>query len=114
MAQNGASNEKLLGAVAYLLGPITGIILLLTEKQNQYIRFHAMQSSVVFGAILLLNIILGIVPILGWLIALILSPLIGLVSFVLWIVLMWKAFNGEKFKLPYFGDLAERQLTKLK
>lgn len=114
MAEKGISNEKLLGAVAYLLGPITGIVLLLTEKKNEYIRFHAMQSTVVFGAILLFNIVLGIVPILGWLIALILSPLVGLVSFVLWIFLMWKAYSGERYKLPYFGDLAEKQLAKLK
>jgi len=114
MAEKDSSNEKMMGAVAYLLGPVTGIILLLVEKNNTYVRFHAMQSTVVFGAILLLNIILGIIPVLGWLVALILSPLVMLVSFVLWVFLMWKAFNGEKYKLPYFGDLAERQLAKLK
>lgn len=114
MADKDSSNEKMMGAVAYLLGPVTGIILLLVEKNNAYVRFHAMQSTVVFGAIILLNIILGIIPVLGWLVALILSPLVMLVSFVLWVFLMWKAFNGEKYKLPYFGDLAERQLAKLK
>ncbi|MBM3283415.1 hypothetical protein FJY90_04130 [Candidatus Gottesmanbacteria bacterium] len=103
-----------MGAAAYLLGPITGIILLLVEKKNNFIRYHAMQSTLVFGAILLLNIVLGIVPILGWLIAIILSPLIALVSFVLWLALMWKAYNGERYKLPYFGELAEKQLAKLK
>ena len=114
MADTTGGNEKLMGAAAYLLGPVTGIVLLLVEKKNNYIRFHAMQSTLVFGAILLLNIVLGIVPILGWLMALILSPLIALVSFILWLVLMWKAYNGERYKLPYFGDLAEKQLAKLK
>ena len=108
------SNENLKGALAYLLGPVTGIVMLLLEKKNEYVRFHAMQSTVVFGAILLLNIVLGIVPVLGWIIALILSPIIALVSFILWIVLMWKAYSGEKYKLPYFGELAEKQLEKLK
>ena len=114
MAETKGSNEKLVGALAYLLGPITGIVLILVEKKNEYVRFHAMQSTVVFGAILLLNIVLGIVPVLGWIIALILSPIIALVSFILWIVLMWKAYSGEKYKLPYFGELAEKQLEKLK
>ncbi|MBI4067264.1 DUF4870 domain-containing protein [Candidatus Gottesmanbacteria bacterium] len=113
MATNGASNERLMGALAYLLGPITGILLLLIEKKNAYVRFHAMQSTLVFGAIFLINIVLGIVPVLGWIIAIILSPLMMLVSFVLWLLLMWKAWSGEKYKLPYFGDLAEKQLAKL-
>lgn len=108
-----ASDERLKGALAYLLGPVTGILLLLSEKKNAFVRFHAMQSTVVFGGILLLNIVLGIVPVLGWIIALILSPLIALASFVLWLLLMWKAFSGDMFKLPYFGDLAQRQLDRL-
>ncbi|OGG03820.1 hypothetical protein A2W14_04730 [Candidatus Gottesmanbacteria bacterium RBG_16_37_8] len=114
MAEQGMSNEKLMGAAAYLLGPITGIVLLLMEKKNGYVRFHAMQSTIVFGAIILFNIALGIVPILGWLVALILSPIIMIGSFVLWLFLMWKAYSGEKFKLPYFGNLAEKQLEKMK
>lgn len=108
------NNENLMGALAYLLGPVTGIVLLLTEKKNEYIRFHAMQSTVVFGAFMLFYIVLGIVPILGWILALLLSPILTLVVFVLWLVLMWKAYNGEKYKLPYFGDLAEKQLARLK
>ena len=114
MAQVNSSNEKLMGAVTYLGWWVTGLIFLLIEKKNEYIRFHAMQSILVFGAITLLYIVLGIVPILGWLIALILSPLIALAAFILWLVLMWKAYNGEKYKLPYFGNLAEKQLSKLK
>lgn len=114
MTDKTAGNQNLMGALAYLAGPVTGIFLLLTEKENDYIRFHAMQSTVVFGAYVLLYIIMGIVPVLGWIIAIILSPILTLVGFVLWMVLMWKAFNGEEYKLPYFGDLTQRQLAKLK
>lgn len=112
MAEN-AKNEKLMGALTYLLGPITGIVFLLTEKKNPFIRFHAMQSTILFGGIFLINIVLGIIPVLGWIVALVLSPLLTLVSFILWLVLMWKAYNGEKYKLPFVGDLAEKQLAKL-
>ncbi len=114
MTDKKGGNQNLMGALAYLLGPITGIGLLLTEKNNGFIRFHAMQSTVVFGALILLYIILGIVPILGWIIAILLSPILTLASFILWLVLMWKAYNGEEYRLPYFGDLAQRQLAKLK
>ncbi len=108
------TNEKLMGALAYLMLFVSGIFLLLIERKNQYIRFHAMQSILVFGGIFLLQIVLGIVPILGWLIALILSPLIFLTAFLLWLVLMFKAYSGEKYHLPFFGDLADKQLAKLK
>lgn len=114
MAELKNKQQSLKGALAYLLGPVTGIFILLTEKKNEYVRFHAMQSTVLFGAIMLLYIILGIVPILGWFIALMLSPILSLVSFILWLVLMYKAYTGERYKLPYFGDLAERQLAKFK
>lgn len=113
MADTTSSNEKLMGAVAYLGWWVTGLILLLVEKKNSFVRFHAMQSVVLFGAITLLFVVFGIVPIIGWIVGLLISPVIWLVAFVLWLVLMWKAYNGEKYKLPYFGDLAEKQLAKL-
>jgi uncharacterized membrane protein len=107
MAEKG--NENLMGAAAYLLGFITGIIFLVIEKENKFVRFHAMQSTIVSGSIFIVNIALGFIPILGW----ILGVLLSLGSFILWIVCMWKAFQGEMFKLPYAGDLAEKQLAKM-
>lgn len=114
MPEQKVSNENLLAAVAYIGWWVTGIFFLLTERKNHFIRFHAMQSTIVFGAITLLYIAFGIVPIIGWILGLILSPLIVFISFILWLILIWKAFNGEKYKLPYFGELAEKQLPKLK
>jgi uncharacterized membrane protein len=104
------SNENLLAAASYLLGFVTGIIILLVEKQNKVVRFHAMQSTILFGGIFVANIVLGFIPILGWLVGLLLS----FAAFILWIVLMWKAFQGEMYKVPYVGDLAEKQLAKMK
>ena len=109
MAQ-AQGNENLLAAVSYLLGFITGIIILLIEKQSTFVRFHAMQSVILFGGIFIVNIALGFIPILGWLVGLLLS----LVAFILWIVLMWKAFQGEMYKVPYVGEMAEKQLAKMK
>ena len=103
-------NENLMGAAAYLLGFVTGIILLLVEKQSKFVRFHAMQSTILFGGIFIVNIALGFIPIIGWLVGLILS----FVAFILWIMCMWKAFQGEMYKVPYVGDIAEKQLAKMK
>ena len=109
MANGAKGNENLMGAVSYLLGFVTGIIMLLVEKQSKFVRFHAMQSTMMFGGLFVVNIVLGFIPILGWLVGLILS----FVAFILWIVLMWKAFQGEMYKLPYVGDMAEKQLAKM-
>jgi len=108
--KTAAGNENLMGAASYLLGFITGIIFLLVEKESKFVRFHAMQSTILFGGVFIANIALGFVPILGWIVGL----LISLGSFVLWIVLMWKAFQGETYKVPYVGDIAEQQLAKMK
>lgn len=99
-----------MGAAAYLLGFVTGIILLLVEKESKFVRFHAMQSTVLFGGIFILNLALGFIPVLGWLLGLLLS----LGSFILWILCMWKAFQGEMYKVPKIGDIAEAQLAKMK
>lgn len=102
-------NENLMAAASYLLGFVTGIIFLLLEKQSRFVRFHAMQSTILFGGIFVVNLVLGFIPILGWIVGLLLS----LVAFILWIVLMWKAFQGEMYKVPYVGAIAEKQLAKM-
>jgi len=100
--------ENVAGALCYVLGWITGIIFYIMEKDNKFVRFHAMQSIIVFFPLsIILGIVQGIllfVPFIGWAI----STLIGLFMFVLWLVLMLKAYQGEKFKLPVVGDIAEK------
>ena len=96
------------GALAYFLGPVTGILFLLIEKQNKFVRFHAMQSVLTFGGIFVLNIVLGFIPLLGWLA----GTLLSLVALVLWLFLMYKAFNNEEYELPVVGDIARKQIEK--
>ena len=99
--------ENVAGAVAYLLGFLTGIVLLLVEKDNAFVRFHAMQSTVLFVLIFVVNIVLT-----ATLIGILLVPIVLLIAFVLWLFMMWKAYSGEKFKLPIIGDFAEQQMMK--
>ena len=92
------------GLLCYLVGWITGLIFILIEKENKFVRFHAMQSIVVFGAWNVLAIILWWIPFVGW----ILGTVLSLLGLVLWIILMVKAYQGERFKLPIAGDIAEK------
>jgi len=97
------------GLLCYLFGWVSGLIFFLLEKKNHFVRFHAMQSLLFFG-------ILGI---LEWVFSnlLIFSPIgwaLGLVMFIGWIVMMVKAHRGEYYKLPLFGDLAERLIGQIR
>lgn len=97
---------RLAGALCYSLMFVTGILFLLVERDSAYVRFHAMQSVLVFGGLTVLKVLLGFVPIIGWLGLLAVVPL----TVLLWILLMFKAFQGELFKLPVVGDLAEQRI----
>lgn len=98
-------NSKVLAAVAYVLTWVTGLIIyLVANKNDKYARYHAMQS-IVFGiAATIIGIILGFIPIIGW----ILSPIYSILVIVAIIIFAVKAYNGEKFKLPVAGDIAEK------
>jgi uncharacterized membrane protein len=90
--------------LSYLLGFITGIIFYLIEKENKFVRFHAMQSIVTFGALFVVGVVVGFLPVIG----LALLPVLWVLEVVLWILLMVKAYQGENFKLPVAGDIAEK------
>ena len=90
--------------LSYLLGFISGIIFFIIEKENKFVRFHAMQSIMTFGGLFVLQMVLAFIPVIGW----ILMPIMGIASLILWIILMIKAYQGEQFKLPVAGDIAEK------
>jgi len=98
---------NLAAALSYLVGFVTGAIFLVVEKENRFVRFHAMQSTLLFAAIVAIDILLQIVPILG---ALVVVFLVIPASAVLWLVLMYKAYQGEEFKLPFIGDFAAQRI----
>jgi uncharacterized membrane protein len=98
--------------LSYVLGWITGLVFFFMEKQNRFVRFHAMQSILFFGGLSILGIVLRIIigidiPFLS-LVALCINGLLGLVAFVGWIVLLINGFQGKYFKLPVIGDYAEK------
>lgn len=115
--QSSGLAPNIAGALAYLLGPITGVLFLVIEKHNPFVRFHAAQSiavSVVFIvawiALTILSAILGVIPILGWLIGILLSLGFGVFSFIFWLFLMYQAFQGNEWEVPVVADQARRHL----
>lgn len=96
--------ENIAGLLCYLLGWLTGIIFLAIDKRP-WVKFHAAQSIVVFGGLTIIRFALVFIhgAFFGWGIAV----LIGLGGFVLWIVLMVKAYQHENFRLPIVADIAD-------
>jgi uncharacterized membrane protein len=115
-----SKSENVTGLLCYLLGWVTGIVFLVIDKRP-YVRFHAVQSIVVFGGLSVLGILVRTITgagfngngetagnwssfFLGWA----LYGLIGFVALVFWLLLMVKAYNGERFQLPVAASIAQR------
>lgn len=107
MAEGGTGLKKeTAGALAYVLGPITGVIFLIIDK-DPFVRFHAMQSIVVFVFFFVLQWVLGLT-----LILLPLVPIVGIITFILWLVLIYKAWQGNEWEVPFLGKFARRLVKK--
>jgi uncharacterized membrane protein len=96
-------DANLAAALSYLVGFVTGIIFLLVEKENKFVRFHAMQSTLVFLGIVAVDILLQLIPFIG---ALVVLFVVIPVSAFLWLFLMFRAYQGDEFKLPLVGQMA--------
>ena len=103
------------GALAYVLGPITGIAFLVMEKQSRFVRFHAMQSTLVGIAMVVVNVVfnvfsavLGRIPFIGWVFALLIGLGFALLSLALWLALMFQAYQGREWELPIVGEHARK------
>jgi len=97
------------GWLCYLFGWVSGLIFFLLERENRFVRFHAMQSILFFGILSILGWVFSHLPFLGPI-----AGALGLVMFIGWIVMMVKAHRGEYYKLPFLGDLAEKLIGQFK
>jgi len=126
-ATGAGMTENTAATLSYVLGWITGIIFFLIDKRP-YVRFHAAQSIVTFGGLHIIRIVLGMFFGVGWMFGglshggydslgsfgfgLAILSLVGLVTFILWIVCMIKAATGSRFMLPIAGPIAENLAGK--
>ncbi len=95
------------GWLCYLGVWISGIIFFVLEQKNKWVRFHAAQSIVVFGTLAVAGAILGWIPIIGP----VFSSILGIIGFIMWIILQIKAYKGERYKVAWAGDIAERMVA---
>ena len=115
-SSSGGLTPNVAGALAYLT-IIPAIIFLVAEpyKNDKFIKFHSFQCLFTAAASFVLFFGLGIfsmIPVVGWILGLLLMPLLGLAMFCLILFTMYKAYNNEKFKIPFIGNLAEQQAEK--
>jgi uncharacterized membrane protein len=110
MSKTALGLDKNISAlIAYVLGWISGLAVILIEKNDEFVRFHAMQSIITFGALTLLSIFAGW----AFFYFSFFGSIIHIATIALWVILMVKAYQGEKFKLPVIGDLALQWVNKL-
>ena len=115
-SSTGGMSDNVAGMLAYVT-IIPAIIFLVMEPYNKsrFIRFHAFQCLFFAVAWTVLWIALSIVahiPFLGWL-TILLWPLVGLAGLIIWVILLLKANQGQMFKLPVIGDMAEKQANAI-
>jgi len=113
----GVFPENIGGALAYFTF-IPAVVFLLLEpyNKNRFVRFHSIQclclwaAAIALGlALKVIGLIFFIIPVLGPLLVFLVKVVVGLAGFVIWLVVVVKALQGEAFKLPVLGDFAERQ-----
>ena len=112
--QSGLS-ENVAGLLCYLLGWVTGLIFYFIDKRP-FVRFHAAQSIVVFGGLTVIRIVLAMLFVSGGLAGFSMGMgllwIVSLIGLVLWILLMIKAYQGEKYRVPLAADLADQIFGK--
>ncbi len=112
-------DEKVAGLLCYVLGWVTGLIFYFIDKRP-YVRFHATQSIVVFGGLHVISIVLAMFfgfsmlagGLAGFSMGYAFYGLINLLGLILWILLMVKAYQGERFRIPVAADIAEKLFGK--
>ena len=117
-AASAGIEENVAAALCYLLGVLTGILFLVIEpyNRNRVIRFHAFQSIFTWIAAIVIGMVLSTVsyvfvavPFIGWLVYILLWTAFSLGVLALWLFLMYKAYNKERYVLPVIGPWAEKQ-----
>jgi len=108
--------DNIAGALAYFFLPAIVFVLVDPFKRSRFIRFHSFQAlflaiaAIIAGlALRLIVAVLGLIPALGQLIVLLIMMTVGIGCLVFWVVLLVKALQGELFKLPFIGAVAEKQ-----
>jgi len=94
--------------LCYALGFVTGLIFLAVEKDSRLVKFHALQSTLLFASLFIINVVLYYIPLIGWFFNMLLVP----AALVCWIVCMLLALQEKKFIVPIVGPIADRESSR--
>jgi uncharacterized membrane protein len=94
--------------LCYALGFITGLLFLAVEKDSRFVKFHALQSTLLFASLFIMSVVFSLIPLIGWFFNMLLIP----VTLVLWIGCMLLALQERKFMLPVIGPIADRESSR--
>jgi uncharacterized membrane protein len=110
VSSTGGLSENVAGMLAYVtIIPAIVFLLVAPYNRNRFIRFHSFQCIFLVVAVTIIHLALAAMPVIGWA----LSSLVSLVFLALWVVLLIKAYQGQVFKVPVIGDIAEKQANTI-
>lgn len=101
--------DHIAAGLCYFVPFLGGILFLALEKRSRFVLFHALQSLITFGTLMVAHMLSGFIPLIGPLIA----GLLSLCTLAVWLLMLYHALGGRWYKLPWVGELAERQLQQL-
>jgi uncharacterized membrane protein len=97
-------DDNVAGFLCYLMWFITGIVFLVVEKKSSFVKFHAKQSTITFLGLFVIMGVMSFIPIINLLIV-----LLWILGLILWLILMVKALQGQRYALPIVGKMAEEK-----
>jgi uncharacterized membrane protein len=110
--------ERKNAALSYVLGFLTGLFFFFKDRKSAFVRFHAAQSIAFSVPVFVVYLVLRLLTGVGF-INLLLGPIIGFLTsvvliggLIVWAFLIFQAYRGGNFKLPYFGDYAQRLIDR--
>ena len=120
-------DENIAALLSYVFGWVSGLVFFLIEKDSKLVRFHAMQSILFCVLVAVLGIALWVVTFLFFLVGASLPDIMGSLLALLgtfiwlifsvglliaWILCLVRAYQGQFFKLPVIGNMAEKIVNK--
>ncbi len=100
--------------IAYLFGWVSGLIIYLIEKENKFVKYHAMQALILgifeVACIIVISVILGLIPYIGWFLFSWLGYVLASVAWIFGIIAIIKAFKGEVYRIPVISKLADKYI----
>lgn len=94
--------------LCYALGFVTGLIFLAVEKNSRFVKFHALQSTLLFASLFIISVVFAFIPLIGWFFNMLLVP----VTLACWIVCMLLALQERRFLVPVIGPIADRESSR--